>query len=217
MQPPDLQPKAGRPRKTYDYAPSMINWLQTRSYQRDWRDRPALLPHSSYARDVRPIAPRLLRAFNNSAMAVCRCFQLLLRQRHHLIVIVRAICIRASTRRAARLILWHLLLTNNGLSRAHRRASLPLVSTRITKCWREMIGSTIFTGFSSTFNFDTLMQAHKTAVRCLRWASNGEWMLTGDNNGFVKQWRPNLAAYDEVRAHGSDENPQAIRGLRQSH
>lgn len=51
------------------------------------------------------------------------------------------------------------------------------------------------------FNFETIMQAHENAVRSLVYSSSGEWLLSGDQDGIVKYWQPNLNNINILNAH----------------
>ena len=37
-----------------------------------------------------------------------------------------------------------------------------------------------------TFNFETILQAHDTAVQAMKWSHNDTWMITGDRSGYIK-------------------------------
>lgn len=52
-----------------------------------------------------------------------------------------------------------------------------------------------------TFNFETIMQAHENSVRSLVYSSSGEWLLSGDQDGIVKYWQPNLNNINILSAH----------------
>lgn len=43
-----------------------------------------------------------------------------------------------------------------------------------------------------TFNFETIMQAHESAIRTMVYSHNGDWLLSGDNDGTIKYWQPNF-------------------------
>ena len=58
---------------------------------------------------------------------------------------------------------------------------------------------TIWNGL--TFNFETIMQAHDVAVRCMQYAKNDQWMISGDQNGGVRYWQPNLNNVKIIDAH----------------
>jgi polyadenylation factor subunit 2 len=49
---------------------------------------------------------------------------------------------------------------------------------------------TLWSGY--TFNFETILQAHDSAVRCMEWSHSGQWMVTGDTEGNLKYWQGNL-------------------------
>ena len=48
---------------------------------------------------------------------------------------------------------------------------------------------------------DRVIQAHQSAVRAMTWAKNGEWMVTGDQDGLMKYWNPSIRPMKEVKAH----------------
>ena len=80
-----------------------------------------------------------------------------------------------------------------------------------------------------TFNFETILQviiyltllkteyfynymsiqAHNSAVRAMIWSHNEQWMLTGDDKGYVKYWQANMNNVQMYQAH-----LEAVRGLR---
>ncbi|CAF4362274.1 unnamed protein product [Rotaria socialis] len=83
-------------------------------------------------------------------------------------------------------------------------------------CWTPD-GRRLITGASSgeftlwnglTFNFETILQAHDSAVRAMIWSNNEQWMLTGDHNGFVKYWQSNM---NNVKVYQAHNDP--VRGL----
>ena len=43
-----------------------------------------------------------------------------------------------------------------------------------------------------TFHFEQITEAHNKAIRAIAWTHNGNWMLTGDDSGFLKIWQPNM-------------------------
>lgn len=43
-----------------------------------------------------------------------------------------------------------------------------------------------------TFNFDTILQAHDSAVRCVEWSYAGSWLVSCDNGGIIKYFQPNM-------------------------
>ncbi|KAG0250831.1 hypothetical protein BG011_008054 [Mortierella polycephala] len=59
-----------------------------------------------------------------------------------------------------------------------------------------------------TFNFETILQAHDTAVRAMKWSHNDDWMVTADHNGFIKYWQSNMNPLKVFQGH-----KEAIRDL----
>jgi WD40 repeat protein len=79
-------------------------------------------------------------------------------------------------------------------------------------------GRRLITGASSgeftlwnglTFNFETILQAHNSSVRTMIWSRNEQWMITGDDKGYVKYWQANMNNVKMIQGH-----LEAIRGLR---
>ena len=69
---------------------------------------------------------------------------------------------------------------------------------------RLLTGSTSgeFTLWNGTgFNFETIMQAHDTAVRAVAYAHNDEWLISADQEGLVKYWQTNFNNVKEIQAH----------------
>jgi len=60
----------------------------------------------------------------------------------------------------------------------------------------------------SAFNFETILQAHDTAIHALHWSHNRLWMVSGDHTGTVKYWQSNMNMVKEFEAH-----KEAIRGM----
>lgn len=58
------------------------------------------------------------------------------------------------------------------------------------------------------FNFETIMQAHESAIRSVAYTHTDDWLLSADQNGIVKYWQTNFNNVKEVQAHS-----EAIRGL----
>lgn len=59
-----------------------------------------------------------------------------------------------------------------------------------------------FTLWNGTgFNFETIMQAHDTAVRAVSYAHNDEWLISADQDGIVKYWQTNFNNVKEIQAH----------------
>ncbi|KAF9365988.1 hypothetical protein BGX34_007039 [Mortierella sp. NVP85] len=59
-----------------------------------------------------------------------------------------------------------------------------------------------------TFNFETILQAHDTAVRAMKWSHNDDWMVTADHHGFIKYWQSNMNPLKVFQGH-----KEAIRDL----
>ncbi|OAF70459.1 Polyadenylation factor subunit 2 [Intoshia linei] len=71
-------------------------------------------------------------------------------------------------------------------------------------------GRRLITGASSgeftlwsglTFNFETILQAHDCGVRAMKWNHSSEWLLTGDQNGYLKYWQTNMHNVKVIQAH----------------
>ncbi|KAH7076033.1 WD40-repeat-containing domain protein [Paraphoma chrysanthemicola] len=58
------------------------------------------------------------------------------------------------------------------------------------------------------FNFETIMQAHEAAIRCVEYTHTDDWLLSADQTGVVKYWQTNFNNVKEVQAH-----TEAVRGL----
>lgn len=59
-----------------------------------------------------------------------------------------------------------------------------------------------FTLWNGTgFNFETIMQAHDSAVRAVVYAHNDEWLLSADQDGLVKYWQTNFNNVKSIHAH----------------
>lgn len=58
------------------------------------------------------------------------------------------------------------------------------------------------------FNFETIMQAHDSAIRCVAYTHTDDWLLSADQNGILKYWQTNFNNVKEVQAH-----TEAVRGL----
>ncbi|KAJ2501800.1 WD repeat-containing protein 33, partial [Coemansia sp. RSA 2052] len=65
---------------------------------------------------------------------------------------------------------------------------------------------TLWNGLS--FNFDTIMQAHDSAIRSMEWSHNAQWMISGDQGGIIKYWQPNFNNVKVISGHKA-----AIYGL----
>ncbi|VDK44839.1 unnamed protein product [Anisakis simplex] len=85
-------------------------------------------------------------------------------------------------------------------------------------CWTPE-GKRLITGASTgeftlwngtAFNFETILQAHDSAIRALKWSHNDQWLVSADHDGFVKYWQPNMNNVHMYQAH----NDEPIRSLR---
>ncbi|KAG0670211.1 pre-mRNA cleavage and polyadenylation factor (CPF) complex subunit [Maudiozyma exigua] len=54
----------------------------------------------------------------------------------------------------------------------------------------------LWNGFS--FNFESLMQAHDSAVTTMKYSHAGDWMVSGDADGIIKIWQPNFNMVKEL-------------------
>ncbi|KAL5467987.1 hypothetical protein PMIN07_003336 [Paraphaeosphaeria minitans] len=76
---------------------------------------------------------------------------------------------------------------------------------------RLLTGSTSgeFTLWNGTgFNFETIMQAHESAIRGVAYTHTDDWLLSADQTGIIKYWQTNFNNVKEIQAH-----TEAIRGL----
>ncbi|GAA5837814.1 hypothetical protein JCM9279_006870 [Rhodotorula babjevae] len=53
-----------------------------------------------------------------------------------------------------------------------------------------------------TFNFETILQAHDSAVRALSWSHSGQWLLSADNAGVIKYFQQNMNNLQVFQGHG---------------
>ena len=53
------------------------------------------------------------------------------------------------------------------------------------------------------FNFETIMQAHDSAIRALEYSHGADWLLSGDQDGVVKYWQTNFNNVKVLQAHDS--------------
>ena len=59
-----------------------------------------------------------------------------------------------------------------------------------------------FTLWNGTgFNFETIMQAHDSAIRALEYSHSDEWLVSGDHDGVIKYWLPNFNNVENIEAH----------------
>lgn len=53
----------------------------------------------------------------------------------------------------------------------------------------------------SSFAFESNLQAHESPVRAMRFSHNGLWLLSGDETGAVKCWKPQLELMAQTKEH----------------
>ncbi|WFD43551.1 pre-mRNA cleavage and polyadenylation factor (CPF) complex subunit [Malassezia psittaci] len=59
-----------------------------------------------------------------------------------------------------------------------------------------------------TFHFETILQAHDSAVRAMEWSHNGQWLISADQNGQIKYFQNNMNNVQALMGHRD-----AVRGL----
>lgn len=59
-----------------------------------------------------------------------------------------------------------------------------------------------------TFNFESVIAAHDSPIRSMVYSHNGKWVITGEHNGFIKYWQPNMLNIAMLKAHN-----EPIRGI----
>ncbi|KAM0753770.1 WD40 repeat-like protein [Meredithblackwellia eburnea MCA 4105] len=52
-----------------------------------------------------------------------------------------------------------------------------------------------------TFNFETILQAHDSAVRAMEWSYSGQWLISTDNNGVIKYFQANMNNLQVFQGH----------------
>ncbi|KAK9461765.1 WD40-repeat-containing domain protein [Lipomyces oligophaga] len=81
----------------------------------------------------------------------------------------------------------------------------PVNLVRWTPEGRRILGAsssgefTLWNGMS--FNFETIMQAHDQSIRAGEWSHNDDWFVSGDQDGIVKYWQPNMNNVKVIAAH----------------
>ncbi|PSN74145.1 WD40 repeat-like protein [Corynespora cassiicola Philippines] len=58
------------------------------------------------------------------------------------------------------------------------------------------------------FNFETIMQAHESAIRAVAYTHTDDWLLSADQTGIIKYWQTNFNNVKEIQAH-----TEPVRGL----
>ncbi|KAK4693967.1 polyadenylation factor subunit 2, partial [Lecanoromycetidae sp. Uapishka_2] len=51
------------------------------------------------------------------------------------------------------------------------------------------------------FNFETISQAHDSAVRAATWSHSEDWLISADQDGIVKYWQPTFNNVKAIQAH----------------
>jgi len=59
-----------------------------------------------------------------------------------------------------------------------------------------------------TFNFETILQAHDSAIRTFHFSHSGAYLASGDQSGVIKYFQPNMNNVNAWQAHS-----EAVRGL----
>ncbi|KXS15161.1 WD40 repeat-like protein [Gonapodya prolifera JEL478] len=52
-----------------------------------------------------------------------------------------------------------------------------------------------------TFNFETIQQAHDSAIRCMTWTRSDQFLVSADDHGYVKYWQQSLSNLKVFVAH----------------
>ena len=139
-------------RKTVDYNSSVVKMLESRIWQRDYRDRPHLQPDVGYYIDLMP--PASMK--DNPSNCITTKF------------------VRTST----------------------NKQRCPIFCVSWTPEGRRLVTGassgefTLWNGL--TFNFETILQAHDSAVRVMKWNHSDTWMVTADHAGYIKYWQSNM-------------------------
>ncbi|CCH59688.1 hypothetical protein TBLA_0B08730 [Henningerozyma blattae CBS 6284] len=50
----------------------------------------------------------------------------------------------------------------------------------------------------TSFNFESIMQAHDTAISTMVYSHAGDWLISGDSSGTIKIWQPNFNMVKEI-------------------
>ena len=59
-----------------------------------------------------------------------------------------------------------------------------------------------FTLWNGTgFNFETIMQAHDSAIRALAYSHTDDWLISADHDGIIKYWQPNFNNVESLQGH----------------
>ena len=60
------------------------------------------------------------------------------------------------------------------------------------------------------FKFETILQAHDNAIRCMRFTNNHNWLLTADHGGVIKYWETSMNMVKVFTGH-KDTIAQAVK------
>lgn len=61
-----------------------------------------------------------------------------------------------------------------------------------------------------TFNFETILQAHDTAICAISFTHSGSYLVSSDKSGIIKYFQPNM---NNLTAWQGSRSREAIRGL----
>jgi polyadenylation factor subunit 2 len=61
-----------------------------------------------------------------------------------------------------------------------------------------------------TFNFETILQAHETAITTFRFTHSGAYLVSADKGGIIKYFEPNM---NNLTAWQGSNSRDAIRGI----
>ena len=97
------------------------------------------------------------------------------------------------------------------ISSVHRLISSLSITQWTPEGRRVLTGSTSgeFTLWNGlTFNFETILQAHDSAVRTMQFSHSGAYLASADQSGIIKYFQPNMNNLTAWQGHR-----EAIRGL----
>ncbi|KAI9888897.1 MAG: pre-mRNA cleavage and polyadenylation factor (CPF) complex subunit [Vezdaea aestivalis] len=105
----------------------------------------------------------------------------------------------------------HPLAPSDSIPAKHLHSSLNKVKHPVNVVRWTPEGRRLLTGSTSGeftlwngmgFNFETIMQAHDSAIRALKYSHSGDWLISADQDGVVKYWQPNFNNVKVLQAHG---------------
>ncbi|KAI5181791.1 polyadenylation factor subunit 2 [Nematocida sp. AWRm80] len=103
-------------------------------------------------------------------------------------------------------------LTTNLAHTSINKIRTPINIVKYTPNGRRVISGaatgefTLWNGFS--FNFETILQAHDSALRAMCWTPHGDYLLSGDQTGIIKYWQPSMNNLQVLEVH-----KEAIRDI----